>query len=118
MLLFLHFGTLLRFGKHKLGSSTIVQIGKTVFAAEFLTVANTLCEWLNNISKIFTGSFPLDSLYNFSKLDFWNSPSPNCHCRHLFHCFLSYVSNCEDIPVCLHFPLMSFFSCGGIVGQL
>ena len=30
------------FGKHKLGSSIIDQIGKTVFTAEFLTVANTL----------------------------------------------------------------------------
>ena len=30
------------FGKYKLGSSTIDQIGKTAFAAEFLTVANTL----------------------------------------------------------------------------
>ena len=30
------------FGKHKLGSSTIGQIRKTLFNTEFLTVANTL----------------------------------------------------------------------------
>ena len=37
---FLHFSTLLVYGKHKLGSSTIVKIGKTAFTVEFLTVAN------------------------------------------------------------------------------
>ena len=33
------------FGKHKLGSSVIDQIGNTAFTAEFFTVANTLKEY-------------------------------------------------------------------------
>ena len=32
-------------GKHKLGSSIFSQIGKTMFTAEFLTIANTLVVW-------------------------------------------------------------------------
>ena len=38
--LFLHFGTLQVFGKHKFRSSVIGKIGKTAFIVKFLTVAN------------------------------------------------------------------------------
>ena len=40
--LVLHFGNLQVFAKHTLASSTIGKIGKTVFTADFVTVANTL----------------------------------------------------------------------------
>ena len=49
--LFLHFGTLQVFGKHKLGTSAIGKIEKTAFTAEFFTVANTLKVGYSDLKK-------------------------------------------------------------------
>ena len=49
--LFLHFGTLQVFWKHKLGTSAIGKIEKTAFTAEFFTVANTLKVGYSDLKK-------------------------------------------------------------------